>query len=59
MGLEVLTVATRGFRVVQRERDRQRMGWKRTWIRLAENIGHEVVKRTHQGHFIMVVGRKL
>jgi 2-polyprenyl-3-methyl-5-hydroxy-6-metoxy-1,4-benzoquinol methylase len=58
LGLEVVSIRTRGFRLVQRERNRERMGWKRVFIRLAENIGHEVVKRTGRGHFVMLVARK-
>lgn len=58
LGLDVVSIKSRGFRIVQRERDRQRMGWKRTFIRLAENIGHEIVKRSNRGHFVMLVARK-
>jgi 2-polyprenyl-3-methyl-5-hydroxy-6-metoxy-1,4-benzoquinol methylase len=58
LGLDVVSIRSRGFRIVQRERDRVRMGWKRTFIRLAENIGHEIVKLTNRGHFVMLVARK-
>ncbi|HEY8240728.1 MAG TPA: methyltransferase domain-containing protein [Kiritimatiellia bacterium] len=58
-GLETVSVTTRGFRIVQRERDRDKMrGFKRAAIRLAENIGHELVKPLGKGHFVMVIGRK-
>ena len=57
-GLDPFEVTTRGFRIVQRERDREAMGWNRAFVRLAENIGHEVVKPFGLGHFIQVVARK-
>jgi 2-polyprenyl-3-methyl-5-hydroxy-6-metoxy-1,4-benzoquinol methylase len=59
VGLETVRVSTRGFRVVQRERDRKELrGPRRAAIRLTENIGHELVKPLGKGHFVMVVGRK-
>ncbi|HEY8240646.1 MAG TPA: methyltransferase domain-containing protein, partial [Kiritimatiellia bacterium] len=57
-GLEPVEITTRGFRVVQRERDREAMGWNRAFVRLVENIAHEVVKPCGLGHFINVVARK-
>lgn len=58
LGLEVLALETRGFRLVQREGDRERMGWRRPFVRLAENLGHELVKRTGRGHFVLLIARK-
>ena len=59
-GLETVSVETRGFRIVQRERDRANLrGIKRAVVRLAENIGHELVKPLGKGHFVMAVGRKV
>jgi SAM-dependent methyltransferase len=58
LGLEPLTMETRGFRIVQNEHDRKSMGWKRGIVRLAENIGHEWVKLTNRGHFVLLVARR-
>lgn len=58
LGLEPVAIRSRGFRIVQRERDRQRMGWKRTFVRLAENIGHEIAKIANRGHFILLIAQK-
>jgi len=56
-GFELLSLETRGYRIVQRERDRRDMGWKRPFLRLAENLGHEWVKRTGRGHFLRTIAR--
>lgn len=58
LGLEILALETRGFRLVQRESDRRQMGWMRPFIRLAENLGHELVKWTNRGHFVLLIARK-
>ena len=59
LGLFPLSTKTRGFRIVQRERDRKEMkGLRKACIRLVENIGHELVKRSNRGHFVMLVARK-
>ncbi len=56
-GFELLSLETRGFRIVQRERDRRTLGWKRPFLRLAENLGHEWGKRTGRGHFLLAIAR--
>jgi SAM-dependent methyltransferase len=58
LGLEVVAIETRGFRLVQREIDRPRMRWTRPFVRLAENLVHEVVKWTGRGHFVLLIARK-
>ena len=59
LGLKVVSIKTRGFRIVQRERDRQKMkGLAKAFIRLVENVGHEIVKLSNRGHFVMLIARK-
>ncbi|MFQ5749028.1 MAG: hypothetical protein ACE5H3_06180, partial [Planctomycetota bacterium] len=57
-GFELLSMETRGFRIVQRERDRLSLGWKKPFLRLAENLGHEWGKRTGRGHFLLAIARR-
>ena len=57
-GFQVLSTRTNGFKLVQRERERAQLGWRRPWIRLAENFGHECAKWTGQGHFVESLATK-
>jgi len=56
-GFTPFATETHGFRWVQREVDRENLGWKRPLVRLAENACHQWVKRSGRGHFIHALGR--
>ncbi|HEX9794472.1 MAG TPA: class I SAM-dependent methyltransferase [Planctomycetota bacterium] len=56
-GFVPYSVHTHGYRIVQSEADRARMGWRRRFVRLAENLGNAQVKRRGRGHFLALDAR--